>query len=107
VVPQTTTARFRAERAEPHEQQRRATSLTSTRIKRGLSPPAGVLGWATVRGVRSFVVTDEVRDYAVDHGSWRPDEVVRRLRSETAALGEVAGMQIGDDQGQLLTMLTG
>jgi caffeoyl-CoA O-methyltransferase len=52
------------------------------------------------------VVTDEVRDYAVDHGSWRPDEVVRRLRSETAALGEVAGMQIGDDQGQLLTMLT-
>jgi caffeoyl-CoA O-methyltransferase len=51
------------------------------------------------------VVTDEVRDYAVDHGSWRPDEVVRQLRSETAALGDVAGMQIGDDQGQLLTMM--
>ncbi len=57
-------------------------------------------------GCGLFVVTDEVRDYAVGHGSWRPDEVVRRLRSETAALGEVAGMQIGDDQGQLLTMIT-
>jgi caffeoyl-CoA O-methyltransferase len=56
--------------------------------------------------MRSFPVTDEVRSYAVDHGSWRPDEVMRRLRSETAALGEVAGMQIGEDQGQLLTMLT-
>ena len=51
-------------------------------------------------------MTDEVRDYAVGHGSWRPDEVVRQLRWETAALGEVAGMQIGDDQGQLLTMIT-
>ena len=57
------------------------------------------------RGVRSFLVTDEVRGYAVGHGSWRPDEVVDQLRAETLALGEVAGMQIGDDQGQLLTML--
>lgn len=56
--------------------------------------------------MRSFPVTDEVRSYAVDHGSWQPDEVMRRLRSETAALGDVAGMQIGEDQGQLLTMLT-
>lgn len=56
--------------------------------------------------MRSFLVTDEVRSYAVDHGSWQPDEVMRRLRSETAALGDVAGMQIGEDQGQLLTMLT-
>jgi caffeoyl-CoA O-methyltransferase len=51
------------------------------------------------------MVTDSVRDYAVSHGSWRPDDVVRRLRSETLALGDVAGMQIGDDQGQLLTMM--
>ncbi|HEV7171526.1 O-methyltransferase [Pedococcus sp.] len=57
--------------------------------------------------MRSFVVTDEVRSYAVEHGSFRPDEVMRRLRSETAALGDAAGMQIGEDQGQLLTMLTG
>jgi caffeoyl-CoA O-methyltransferase len=51
-------------------------------------------------------VTDEVRSYAVDHGSERPDEVMRRLRSETAALGRPAEMQIGEDRGQLLTLLT-
>lgn len=55
--------------------------------------------------MRSFPVTDEVRDYAVDHGRWRPDEVVRALHADTAALGDPAGMQIGDDQGQLLTLL--
>lgn len=55
--------------------------------------------------MRSFTVTDEVRDYAVTHGSWRPDDVVHQLRAETQALGDVAGMQIGDDQGQLLTMM--
>ena len=55
--------------------------------------------------MRSFQVTDVVRSYAVDHGSCRPDSVVRELEAETARLGDVAGMQIGDDQGQLLTML--
>jgi caffeoyl-CoA O-methyltransferase len=55
--------------------------------------------------VRSFTVTDAVRDYAVGRGSWRPDDVVHELRSDTRALGDVAGMQIGDDQGQLLTMM--
>ncbi|MDT4974250.1 MAG: caffeoyl-CoA O-methyltransferase [Pseudonocardiales bacterium] len=55
--------------------------------------------------MRNFVVTDVVRDYAVGHGSWVPDDVVRQLHSDTQALGDVAGMQIGDDQGQLLTML--
>ncbi|HEU5270648.1 MAG TPA: O-methyltransferase [Jatrophihabitans sp.] len=55
--------------------------------------------------MRNFTITDPVRDYAVEHGSWRPDEVVRRLHQETEALGDPAGMQIGDDQGQLLTML--
>src|SRR5947207_761324 len=56
--------------------------------------------------MRNFTVTDVVRDYAVSHGSWQPNDVIRQLRSETQALGGVAGMQIGDDQGQLLTMLT-
>ncbi|WP_076260745.1 O-methyltransferase [Intrasporangium flavum] len=56
--------------------------------------------------MRSFPVTDQVRSYAVAHGTWRPDAVVRDLQSETAGLGDPAGMQIGDDQGQLLTMLT-
>jgi caffeoyl-CoA O-methyltransferase len=55
--------------------------------------------------MRSFPVTDEIRTYAVAHGSWRPDAVVRQLQAETAELGDAAGMQIGDDQGQLLTML--
>jgi caffeoyl-CoA O-methyltransferase len=55
--------------------------------------------------MRNFTVTDQVRDYAVGHGTWVPDEVIRRLRSDTQALGDVAGMQIGDDQGQLLTMM--
>jgi caffeoyl-CoA O-methyltransferase len=56
--------------------------------------------------MRNFTVTDAVRDYAVSHGTWKPDEVIRQLHSETEALGDVAGMQIGDDQGQLLTMMT-
>jgi predicted O-methyltransferase YrrM len=56
--------------------------------------------------MRSFTITDAVREYAVSHGSWRPDEVVKQLHTDTAALGDVAGMQIGDDQGQLLTLLT-
>jgi caffeoyl-CoA O-methyltransferase len=55
--------------------------------------------------MRSFLVTDEVRSYAVDHSSWRPDDVMRGLRTQTAALGDPAQMQIGEDQGQLLTML--
>jgi caffeoyl-CoA O-methyltransferase len=55
--------------------------------------------------MRSFPVTDVIRSYAVAHGTWRPDRVVRELQAETAKLGDAAGMQIGDDQGQLLTML--
>jgi caffeoyl-CoA O-methyltransferase len=55
--------------------------------------------------MRNFAVTDEVSDYAARHSSWPPDDIVERLRSATKALGGVAGMQIGDDQGQLLTML--
>jgi caffeoyl-CoA O-methyltransferase len=55
--------------------------------------------------MRSFPVTDEIRSYAVAHGAWRPDGVVRELQARTAELGDPAGMQIGDDQGQLLTML--
>jgi predicted O-methyltransferase YrrM len=56
--------------------------------------------------MRNFLVTDEVMRYAVEHGSWRPDDVARQLQDDTLALGDPAGMQIGDDQGQLLTMLT-
>src|SRR3954449_8123906 len=55
--------------------------------------------------MRSFPVTDTIRSYAVAHGTWRPDAVVQGLQAETAGLGDAAGMQIGDDQGQLLTLL--
>jgi caffeoyl-CoA O-methyltransferase len=55
--------------------------------------------------MRNFTVTAAVRDYAVGHGSWLPDDVIRQLHKETEELGSVAGMQIGDDQGQLLTMM--
>jgi caffeoyl-CoA O-methyltransferase len=55
--------------------------------------------------VRNFTITDAVRDYAVSRGDWQPDQVVRELQRETEALGDVATMQIGADQGQLLTML--
>ncbi|HKE77160.1 MAG TPA: O-methyltransferase [Acidimicrobiales bacterium] len=55
---------------------------------------------------RALPVTAELIDYVVDHGSWPVDEVLADLHDETAALGAVAGMQIGPDQGQLLTLLT-
>jgi caffeoyl-CoA O-methyltransferase len=57
--------------------------------------------------IRSLPVTAELIDYAVAHGSWPVDEVLSDLRDETLALGGAAGMQIGPDQGQLLTLLTG
>jgi caffeoyl-CoA O-methyltransferase len=55
--------------------------------------------------MRNFTITDEVRDYATARSSPPTDEVVARLRSATVALGGVAGMQIGEDQGQFLTMM--
>src|SRR3954447_8492414 len=55
--------------------------------------------------MRSFTVTDAVRSYDAAPGTSRPDETVRDLQAETSSLGDAAGMQIGDDQGQLLTML--
>ncbi|HET8618598.1 MAG TPA: O-methyltransferase [Acidimicrobiales bacterium] len=56
--------------------------------------------------IRTLPVTAELIDYVVDHGTWPVDEVLADLHAETAALGPVAGMQIGPDQGQLLTLLT-
>lgn len=55
--------------------------------------------------IRTLPVTAELIDYAVAHGSWPVDEVLSDLRDETQALGAAAGMQIGPDQGQLLTLL--
>jgi caffeoyl-CoA O-methyltransferase len=55
--------------------------------------------------LRTLTVTSELQRYAVEHGSYAVDQVLRDLHDETAALGPVAGMQIGPDQGQLLTFL--
>ncbi|HZM31168.1 MAG TPA: class I SAM-dependent methyltransferase [Acidimicrobiales bacterium] len=56
--------------------------------------------------IRTLPVTAELIDYAVAHGSWPVDDVLADLQAETAALGRVAGMQVGPDEGQLLTLLT-
>ena len=56
--------------------------------------------------MRSFLVTDAIREYAASHSTWPADDTVRDLQSRTRALGGVSRMQIADDQGQLLTLLT-
>jgi caffeoyl-CoA O-methyltransferase len=56
--------------------------------------------------IRSLPVTAELVDYVVDHGTWPIDDVLADLRAETEALGGAAAMQIGHDQGQILTLLT-
>lgn len=55
--------------------------------------------------IRALPVTADLIDYAVSHGSVPVDTVLNELRAETAALGGPSGMQIGPDQGQLLTLL--
>jgi caffeoyl-CoA O-methyltransferase len=55
--------------------------------------------------LRALTVTPALQAYAVAHGSWIDDQTLVDLRAETASLGPVAGMQIGPDQGQLLTFL--
>ncbi len=49
-------------------------------------------------------LTDELHDYIVAHGT-RQDEVLSRIEAETAAMGDVARMQIAADQGALITVL--
>lgn len=51
------------------------------------------------------VLTDELHDYIVANGA-REDPELKRIREETAALGDIAVMQIAPDQGAFLTMLT-
>jgi caffeoyl-CoA O-methyltransferase len=54
---------------------------------------------------RSLVTSPEILEYVATH-SEPPDEVLRSLTEETAALGGVSRMQIGSDQSAFLTMLT-
>jgi caffeoyl-CoA O-methyltransferase len=55
--------------------------------------------------VRTLSVTPELLAYAVEHGTWTHDDVLDDLQAETRKLGRAAGMQIGPDEGQLLTFL--
>jgi caffeoyl-CoA O-methyltransferase len=54
---------------------------------------------------KSFLLTPELSDYLVAHGS-PPDEVQQGLIEATAALGGVSLMQVAPEQGALLTLLT-
>ncbi len=54
---------------------------------------------------KSFLLTAELSDYLVSHGT-PPDSVQRALIEETAALGAVSGMQIAPEQGAFLTIFT-
>jgi len=49
-------------------------------------------------------LTPDLHDYLVDRGA-REDEVLARVREETAALGDVAVMQVSPDQGAFLRLL--
>lgn len=54
---------------------------------------------------RSFLLDDRLAAYVVAHTE-PVDPVVARLTERTAALGDVAGMQVGPDQAAFLMMLT-
>jgi caffeoyl-CoA O-methyltransferase len=54
---------------------------------------------------KSVVVTREVHDYLVAHGT-PPDAVQRSLIEATATLGGVSQMQIAPEQGAFMTLLT-
>ena len=54
---------------------------------------------------RADVLSPELSAYIAAHTA-PPDDVLTALADRTAALGRVAGMQIGADQGALLTLFT-
>jgi caffeoyl-CoA O-methyltransferase len=51
-------------------------------------------------------IDTHIARYIGERATPRPDETLTELRAETAALGEVSTMQVGSDQGSLLTALT-
>jgi caffeoyl-CoA O-methyltransferase len=54
---------------------------------------------------KSFQLSPEIHEYLVAHGS-PPDDIERALIEETAALGDIAMMQIAPEQGALLRIVT-
>jgi caffeoyl-CoA O-methyltransferase len=55
-------------------------------------------------GPKSFLLTEELSEYLLDHSS-ALDDVQHSLIAETAALGPIAGMQVAPEQGAFLTLL--
>jgi caffeoyl-CoA O-methyltransferase len=51
-------------------------------------------------------IDGDIARYIGQRATPRPDEVLTELRAETEALGDVSMMQVGSDQGSLLTALT-
>jgi predicted O-methyltransferase YrrM len=51
-------------------------------------------------------LNDQLFRYVCAYGAGPSDGALEALRAETAALGEISQMQIGQDQGALLTLLT-
>ena len=54
---------------------------------------------------RESLLPSEIADYIAERTA-PPDDVLARLQARTRELGRAAGMQIGADQGALLTLLT-
>jgi caffeoyl-CoA O-methyltransferase len=54
---------------------------------------------------RESLLSPEIASYIAERTA-APDDVLTRLQTRTAELGRAAGMQIGADQGALLTLLT-
>jgi caffeoyl-CoA O-methyltransferase len=48
----------------------------------------------------------DIARYVAERATPRPDDALAELRAETEALGDVSVMQVGSDQGSLLTALT-
>jgi len=55
-------------------------------------------------GGKFTALTNELHDYIVENGS-REDEALKHVRETTAALGDVAVMQISPDQGAFMILL--
>jgi len=69
------------------------------------SRTASVPEMAAARPPKSFLLSPELAEYLVAHGT-PPDAVQESLIEETAALGAIAGMQIAPEQGAFLTVFT-
>ena len=78
-----------------------AVTTSMTRMS-GTAPPRVTLRFMAPK---SFLLTSELADYIVAHGT-PPDREQQALIARTAELGGIAGMQVAPEQGAFLTLLT-